>query len=682
MAKLIIDVLATCLTVKELKVSLENIPSGLHIAYHATMQRIIDQGQSRSRRAFEVMKWVLLAKRPLMSVEMEHAVSIEHESNDIDCEDIVPATTLASLCAGLVLIDNNGDFRFMHQTVPEYLKQHHSEKFQDADSSIAESCLTYVRYETFAKGPCEDFATLQARRLQYPAYSYCTRHWYQHLVANGTLCERQKQAALQFFESEPHWRSANQETFVFQAGPSVPNLNNETILHYAALLDAHLLLEDLMRLGGRTCLDKQGLYGNSPLMVAVLFGSPKMTSGLLETGAEVDLFNDYGQNALHLAVVTKKEDIAKLLLASPRIDINSLTAKAKTLTGGQTALIIATQLGLVRTVDRLLQKGAEVNIVDNAGSSALHWAVLQNHSQVVDLLINMPQIDINIRNTGPKEERSGQSPLIYAAQQGNVGIVKSLISAGADLTIVSDGGKTALHHAVAEGHVAVVELLIENGMDVDLVEADPAAGDDNYDDLSAVMLASIKDDVKILDIVLRHSRDINCSCRKGRTALLYAISNESINAVRLLLAQKTIEVECADDDGWTALIVAASVGMTGIIKDLVAHGADLNSGTIRGGTPLMQAVWKNHTETAKMVLSFPAIDVDAIASTDGRTALHDAVGWGNAELVEHLILYGANLQIRDKVNGFTPLDYALYFNDKEILRLLRAGYSENGVHSG
>src|SRR6266480_2549993 len=201
MAKLTIDAIAACLTTRELKLSLQRIPDGLHAAYDATVQRILHQGEGRSQRAFRVMKWVLLAKRPLASSEIEHAVSIEHGSKDIDSDDIVPATTLASLCAGLVVIDQYGDFHFAHQTVPEYLKASYPRQFYDADTSVADDCLTYLLDTTFASGPCADFAAFRDRKLRYPLYAYCSRYWYQQL--NNTLNNKQKQLALQFFRSEP-----------------------------------------------------------------------------------------------------------------------------------------------------------------------------------------------------------------------------------------------------------------------------------------------------------------------------------------------------------------------------------------------------------------------------------------------------------------------------------------------
>jgi ankyrin repeat protein len=596
MAKLIIDGLATCLTVKELKLALDDIPSGLRVAYDATMQRIIDQGRSRSRRAFEVLKWVLLAKRPLRSDEMEHLISIEHQSEDIDLDDIVPATTLASLCAGLVVIDDYGEFRFIHQTVPEYLEKNYSEKFRDAEACLSECCLTYIRYQSFAEGPCKDMDTLKARSSHYPAYSYCASYWYKHMVASGTLFQEQKQAALEFFQSEPHWRSANQETIApFEVGSGIPSVDNNTRLHYAAFLDAHLLFEDLMNLDP-TCLNRKGLAGESPLMVAA-------------------------------------------------------------------------RDGMLQFLRRLLEAGAEVNVLDNQGYSALHWAVWQNDPKPIDVLVAVPQVDINIRIKGSNDVFSGESPLMIAARVGNVETVTTLITAGADVNMLNDRGDTALHVAMQPDRVAVIGALLDNGMDVDLL------GEDEDPDrrLSAVMLASLHGYVDILDIVLKHNPNVNLRSHDGgKTALLFGVQSENIDAVKLLLAQKTIEVDPPESGGWTPLIYAASLGMTEIVSDLLAHGANLNRQNIWGTTAILMASWKNHTDTVKTLLSFPGVDVNSTSPEDGCTALHDAVRWGNAELVELLISHGAYLQIRDKFNGLTPLDYARYFNDRQILDLLTA----------
>jgi ankyrin repeat protein len=453
MAKLIIDVLATCLTIKELKSALGNIPSGLHFAYDITIRRILDQGPSRSRRAFELMKWVLHAKRPLHSTEMEHVVSIEHESEDIDRDDIAPATTLASLCAGLVVIDEYGDFRFMHQTVSEYLTKHHSEKFRDANGSLAKSCLAYMGYKTFAEGPCEDINALKARRLQYPAYMYCARYWHQHLVGRDTLCEELKTAALKIFESEPHWRSAFQD--IKTTRNSLSSISeNDTILHLGAYLDAHLVFGDLMMLDP-TRLNRQGLKGDSPLMVAAWRGSLQFASSLLKAGADVDIRGDSGENALYLAVFADQLDLVDLLITNPRVNVNSPRPKTRTRSGGETPLIIAAQKGLVKIIDRLLKAGADVNGQDSHTSSPVVQAVGYNQTEAAKTLLSSTSIDVN----GISRVRGGTA-LHYAVSWGNAELVELLISHGADLQIRDDvNGFRPIDYALYFNDQRILDLL-------------------------------------------------------------------------------------------------------------------------------------------------------------------------------------------------------------------------------
>jgi hypothetical protein len=223
-----------------------------------------------------------------------------------------------------------------------------------------------------------------------------------------------------------------------------------------------------------TCLNRRGLNRGSPLIVAAWRGSLQFASSLLKAGADVDIRGDYGENALHIAVLADQLDLVDLLITNPRVSINSPRAKTGTTGGGETALIIAAQKGLAKIVDRLLKAGAEANTLANSGLSALHWAALRNNLQVIDLLIAAPKINLNVRVRRSRSSKfvvGGSSPLILAARKGNAEAATALISAGADLTIMDDTGNTALHVAVEAGHVAVVEVLVNNGMDVDLLQA-------------------------------------------------------------------------------------------------------------------------------------------------------------------------------------------------------------------
>lgn len=583
MAKLIIDSLATCLTVKELKSALADIPSGLSVAYDATMQRILDQGPKRAGRAFEVIRWVLLAKRPLTSAEAEHAISIEHGSEDIDLDDIVPAMTLASLCAGLVVITDSDSLSFMHKSVPDYLRTYHAEKFLNARPTLGDKCLTYIIYKVFAEGPCRDLMAFEARGRRYPAYSYCSRYWYEHL--EEFMPEEPNQAALNFFQSEPSWRAAAQVTkhygnIVYQDGFQ----ENDTVLHYAAFLGAYPMFDDLLRLNF-SYLNTQDSFGWSPLIQAASDGHVSTVASLLKAGADLKIVNDHGDSALHVAV--------------HHCHLN--------------------------VVNTLVTAGADLKAVNDQGNTPLHMA----------------------------------------AQHGCVNIVTALVTERADLNRTNGNHDTALHMAIKAGHIAAIEAIVDSGMDIDLPRKKVSHS------VSPIFLASLLRRVDILAVVIQHSLNIRLrSPFYRKTALQYAIEFGNVDAVKLLLSQKTTEADTADKYGQTPLTCAASIGAAAIISDLVVHGASLNRQTYAGYTPVLLAVKNNYTETTKALLSFPRVDVNAVPPSDGRTALHYAVSWGNAELVALLIAHGADIHLRDKINGFTSLDYARYFNNREILGLV------------
>jgi serine/threonine-protein phosphatase 6 regulatory ankyrin repeat subunit B len=61
----------------------------------------------------------------------------------------------------------------------------------------------------------------------------------------------------------------------------------------------------------------------------------------------------------------------------------------------------------------------------------------------------------------------GASPLYYAAWEGHLDIVNTLIAMGAEVTVATTDGLTGLHWAALEGHLEVCRVLLDNGADVD-----------------------------------------------------------------------------------------------------------------------------------------------------------------------------------------------------------------------
>jgi hypothetical protein len=307
------------------------------------------------------MKWVMFARRPLSSAEMEHAVSIDIGSGDIDVEDLISADNLAALCAGLVVIDQYDTFRFAHQTVSEYLNTNHADDFQGQRKSVADSCMTYLMYDTFAAGPCDNSLDFQHRLLNYPLYTYCSQHWYKQL--NNGPTPGQKILALAFFGSEPHWRSSRQSARSGQSGGGklLPHarLWGDAMLHHAAYLDAHHIFEDLYDLD-RSALNKRNELGRTPLMRAAVSRSSRFAIKLMDAGADVNLRDKAGHAAIHLAIWARDIQTVDAILSKPSVETGVLVVTGS---GLQTALSWAAENGDIEIVCSLICYGADITTV-------------------------------------------------------------------------------------------------------------------------------------------------------------------------------------------------------------------------------------------------------------------------------------------------------------------------------
>ena len=136
-----------------------------------------------------------------------------------------------------------------------------------------------------------------------------------------------------------------------------------------------------------------------------------------------------------------KAILLALVLLSPDI------AKA----GINEDLLIAARRGQVSEVRRLLSKGADVNTRDNAGFTPLWWAIEQKDIGLVGKLIDAGA-DVNHRGY------SDNTPLYKAAAHGELGIVNALLAAGADRRLAGQNG-TPIAVAAAGGYHEIVKIL-------------------------------------------------------------------------------------------------------------------------------------------------------------------------------------------------------------------------------
>lgn len=114
----------------------------------------------------------------------------------------------------------------------------------------------------------------------------------------------------------------------------------------------------------------------------------------------------------------------------------------------------------------------------------------------------------------------------------------------------------------------------------------------------------------------------------------------------------------SDDNNYN-LLVAAEKGLLDDVKKFIKKGADVNTKTFEGVTPLMYASQKGHLEVVEFLLEKKA-DPE-LKPLDGISALHGAVMFNNLGVAELLVRNKANIDIEDK-KGATPLMYAIAYN--------------------
>ena len=185
-------------------------------------------------------------------------------------------------------------------------------------------------------------------------------------------------------------------------------------------------------------------------------------------------------------------------------------------------------------------------------------------------------------------------------------------------------------------------------------------------------------DVSSVELFIAAGMDLNAQDNDGYTALMLAAEGGYVEMVRLLV-EHGVDVN-AQYYGYTALMLAAEGGHVEVARFLVEHGADVNAPNEYGDTALMWAARQGHVEVARFLVEHGA-DVNA-QNNDGLTALMWAVLYfyvemtmettmERMEMVRLLVEHGADVNAQNN-DGLTALSFAKTFGNQEIIDLLEA----------
>ncbi|KAL6072068.1 26S proteasome non-ATPase regulatory subunit 10 [Balamuthia mandrillaris] len=243
--------------------------------------------------------------------------------------------------------------------------------------------------------------------------------------------------------------------------------------------------------------------------------------------------------------------------------------------------------GGYETVKDLRERGANPNVVDERGYTALHYASSLGYEEIAQYLMDFgAKID--------KRDNNGNTPLCWAAFWGHIRVVESLVEQGADMNLSNYEGLTPLHLAVTYGHQEMVLFLADHGS---MLNAATLHGDTPLHRAAALGYEDI-----VLSL-LQHGAFLDPRDDNGETPLHYAAREGCLSTVRALI-NAGADPCLFNADRETALHVATSSGHLDIVKLLVSRGIPslLVSRDIFGATPLHHAFSGNWLEGASFLL--------------------------------------------------------------------------------
>jgi ankyrin repeat protein len=322
-----------------------------------------------------------------------------------------------------------------------------------------------------------------------------------------------------------------------------------------------------------------------PLHMAVGRADPAAFAWLLRQGLDLNAQTRTGETALMLCA-RPPEDVPEHWAAENWREYALRDARELLAAGadpnladeaGRTALDSACETGDADMVSLLLMTGARADCADADGVTPLHLAAVNGSEACLRALIEAGvQVDAkNINGATPLHSLAELS--VTETTPAHLKAASLLMAAGGNLSVIDAAGRTPFTLAVRTGNVPMAAIMVAGG----------AMGVSNRGD--ALRDAVMFEDADMTGLLIRAGADVNMELDGDESRALHIAAHEGFTAGVKALLDHGADIEAVNGDGETALLIAVRRQKFAVVEQLILRGANTAHTDAYGNTALSLA---------------------------------------------------------------------------------------------